>query len=55
MKIHNDFTLYFWVTPSWKRIVYFYAYDENSRRMRGRSIYRVDYKNGGKGASKQAF
>jgi len=31
MKIHNDFTLYYRVTPSGKRIVYFYAYDENGR------------------------
>jgi hypothetical protein len=37
MKIHNDFTLYFRVTPSGKRVVYFYAYDENGRRTQGRS------------------
>jgi hypothetical protein len=37
MRIHNDFTLYFRVNPSGKRVVYFYAYDENSRRTRGRS------------------
>jgi len=37
MKIHNDFTLYFRVTPSGKRVVYFYAYDENGKRTNGRS------------------
>ncbi|GBU28509.1 integrase [Treponema sp. R8-4-B8] len=37
MKIHNDFTLYFRVTSSGKRVVYFYAYDENGKRTRGRS------------------
>jgi hypothetical protein len=37
MKIHNDFTLYFRVTPSGKRVMYFYAYDENGRRTQGRS------------------
>ena len=37
MKIHNDFTLYFRVVPSGKRVVYFYAYDENGRRLNGRS------------------
>ena len=37
MKIHNDFTLYFRVVPSGKRVVYFYAYDENGKRLHGRS------------------
>jgi len=37
IKIHNDFTLYFRVVPSGKRVVYFYAYDENGRRLNGRS------------------
>jgi hypothetical protein len=37
MKIHNDFTLYFRVVPSGKRVVYFYAYDENGKRMAGKS------------------
>jgi integrase len=37
MKIHNDFTLYFRVVPSGKRVVYFYAYDENGKRLYGRS------------------
>jgi hypothetical protein len=35
MKIHNDFTLYFRVAPSGKRVVYFYAYDKNGRRAQG--------------------
>jgi len=37
MKIHNDFTLYFRVIPSGKKVVYFYAYDENGKRTQGRS------------------
>ncbi len=37
MKVHNDFTLYFRVIPSGKRVVYFYAYDENGKRTQGRS------------------
>jgi integrase len=37
MKIHNDFTLYWRVFPSGKRVVYYYAYDENGRRQMGRS------------------
>jgi hypothetical protein len=37
MKIHNDFTLYVRVAPSGKRVIYFYAYDENNRRTAGRS------------------
>jgi len=37
MKIHNDFTLYFRVVPSGKRVVYYYAYDENGKRLCGRS------------------
>ena len=36
MKIHNDFTLYFRVVPSGKRVVYYYAYDENGKRLYGR-------------------
>ena len=30
--------LYFQVVPSGKRVVYYYAYDENGRRMYGKSI-----------------
>jgi integrase len=37
MKIHNDFTLYFRVVPSGKRVVYYYAYDAGGRRLFGRS------------------
>jgi integrase len=37
MKIHNDFTLYWRVFPSGKRVVYFYVYDENGNRLGGRS------------------
>jgi integrase len=37
MKIHNDFTLYFRVVPSGKRVVYYYAYDEGGRRLTGKS------------------
>jgi hypothetical protein len=37
MKIHNDFTLYWRVFPSGKRVVYYYAYDENGARQMGRS------------------
>jgi integrase len=37
MKIHNDFTLYFRVVPSGKRVVYFYAYDEDGKRLYGKS------------------
>ncbi|GHU69016.1 hypothetical protein FACS189450_01050 [Spirochaetia bacterium] len=37
MKIHNDFTLYWRVFPSGKRVVYYYAYDENGKRLMGRS------------------
>ena len=37
MKIHNDFTLYFRVVPSGKRVVYYYAYDEDGNRLHGRS------------------
>ena len=37
MKIHNDFTLYFRVIPSGKKVVYFYAYEENGKRTQGRS------------------
>ena len=37
MKIHNDFTLYFRVVPSGKRVVYYYAYDGDGRRLFGKS------------------
>jgi integrase len=37
MKIHNDFTLYWRVFPSGKRVVYYYAYDANGKRQIGRS------------------
>jgi integrase len=37
MKIHNDFTLYWRVFPSGKRVVYYSAYDENGKRQTGRS------------------
>jgi hypothetical protein len=37
MKIHNDFTLYWRVLASGKRVVYYYAYDENNVRLPGRS------------------
>jgi integrase len=37
MKIHNDFTLFFRVVPSGKRVVYYYAYDENGKRTCGKS------------------
>ena len=37
MKIHNDFTLYFRVVPSGKRVVYYYAYDEDGNRLAGKS------------------
>jgi integrase len=37
MKIHNDFTLYWRVVASGKRVVYYYAYDENGKRLMGRS------------------
>jgi integrase len=37
MKIHNDFTLYWRVFPSGQRVVYYYAYDENDRRLMGKS------------------
>jgi integrase len=35
MKIHNDFTLYWRVIPSGKRVVYYYAYDEDGNRLGG--------------------
>jgi integrase len=35
MKLHNDFTLYWRVIPSGKRVVYYYAYDENDKRLGG--------------------
>ena len=37
MKIHNDFTLYFRVVPSGKRVVYYYAYDGDGNRLNGKS------------------
>jgi integrase len=37
MKIRNDFTLYWRVLASGKRVVYYYAYDENGVRQDGRS------------------
>jgi len=41
MKIHNDFTLYFRVVPSGKRVVYYYAYDEDGKRLYGKSTGEV--------------
>jgi hypothetical protein len=41
MKIRNDFTLYFRVVPSGKRVVYYYVYDENGKRMYGKSTGEV--------------
>jgi integrase len=35
MKIHNDFTLYWRVIPSGKRVVYYYAYDLDGNRLGG--------------------
>jgi integrase len=35
MKIHNDFTLYWRVIPSGKRVVYYHAYDEDDKRAGG--------------------
>jgi integrase len=35
MKIHNDFTLYWRVIPSGKRVVYYYAYDDGGNRLGG--------------------
>jgi integrase len=35
MKIHNDFTLYWRVIPSGKRVAYYYAYDEDGNRLGG--------------------
>jgi hypothetical protein len=37
MKIHNDFTLYWRVVPSGKKVVYYHAYDENGKRLYGKS------------------
>ena len=37
MKIHNDFTLYWRVVPSGKRVVYYHAYDGNGKRLYGKS------------------
>jgi hypothetical protein len=30
--MHNDFTLFWRVVPSGKKVVYYHAYDENVRR-----------------------
>jgi integrase len=35
MKIHNDFTLYWRIVPSGKRVVYYYAYDTDGHRLGG--------------------
>ena len=35
MKVHNDFTLYWRIFPSGKKVVYYYAYDENDNRLGG--------------------
>jgi hypothetical protein len=35
MKIHNDFTLYWRVIPLGKRVVYYYAYDGDGKRLGG--------------------
>jgi integrase len=35
MKIHNDFTLYWRLIPSGKRVVYYYAYDTDGNRHGG--------------------
>jgi integrase len=35
MKIHNDFTLYWRIVPSGKRVVYYYVYDEDGKRRGG--------------------
>jgi integrase len=35
MKIHNDFTLYWRLIPSGKRVVYYYAYDTGGNRLGG--------------------
>ena len=35
MRLHNDFTLYWRVIPSGKKVVYYYAYDENGKRHGG--------------------
>jgi hypothetical protein len=37
MRIHNDFTLYWRMLPSGRRVVYYYAYDENGKRRGGLS------------------
>jgi hypothetical protein len=33
--MHNDFTPYWRVSPSGKRVVYYYAYDGDDRRLSG--------------------
>jgi hypothetical protein len=35
MKIHSNYTLYWRVVPSGKRVVYYYAWDENNVRRGG--------------------
>jgi hypothetical protein len=37
MKIHSNYTLYWRVVPSGKRVVYYYAWDENNKRRVGYS------------------
>ena len=37
MKIHSNYTLYWRVVPSGKRVVYYYAWDENNKRRGGYS------------------
>jgi integrase len=41
MKIHNDFTLYWRLIPSGKRVVYYYAYDNDGNRLGGWSTGEV--------------
>ena len=43
MKVHNDFTLYLRVFPSGKKVVYYYAYDENGKRLHGKSTGETNY------------
>jgi hypothetical protein len=41
MKIHNYFTLYWWVFSSGKRVVYYYAYDGDGNKQGGWSTGEV--------------
>ena len=41
MKIHNNFTLYFRVVPLGKSVVYYYVYDEDGKRLYGKSTGEV--------------